>query len=421
MPVLTSVNELAARMRLHEPVYDGAQLLLPAGKVLNSADVDFLRKRCPNIQVYIEDPVLDNLLTFEDQTRERRIAHETQVKLVELLSGVQEKFASRMTVRAIDCRGIQTAINGVMAYLERNPVMAMALIQQPGRDQHYLVAHSAHVFYLSLVVGNAVRSRVLEAHKKDRLRRSLSAPPAINLTPLALAALFMDLGMWPIRDLFEQNEPLTVDQIQLVRNHTIVSARALPENTDEVIKLVVETHHENYDGSGYPYGLRGEEIHIFSRILRVADAFSAATSDKLYRQAASPVRALWEMTWGPFSQFYDPVLLKIFASLLQPFPIGAKLGLRDGRQGVVVRYGQQSPFLPEIVIAYDERGRHLTSSRLEGPFKLHEREDIKVVSFNGENIADLYDRDPSVDKPTLSEFTTLYESMYTGCATSTTR
>ena len=421
MPLLTSVNDLTAQMRLHDPVYDGVQLLLPAGKVLNSADIDFLRKRCAAAQVYIEDPVLDELVTFDDYARDREIAQKTQTKLVHLLADVEDKFTPRMAVRSLDCRGIQGAVGGVLEYLERNPVMAMSLIQPPGRDQHYLVWHSAHVFYLSLAVGNAVRAHVSEARRQGRLRKDLQPLEELDLTSVALAALFMDLGMWPIKDLFNQAESLTIEQVQLVRNHTLVSAKALPDDAGELVKLLIETHHENYDGSGYPHGLRGDEIHIFSRILRIADAYSAATSTQLYKDAVSPVRALWEMTWGPFLQFYDPILLKLFASIMQPFPIGAQLGLSCGRYGVVVRYGQISPFLPEVIIALDDRGRRLPESEFEGPVKLHEREDLSVVSFEGEDLSDLYARDTTIPPITPSEFTTLYESMYTGCATTLAR
>ena len=118
----------------------------------------------------------------------------------------------------------------------------------------------------------------------------------------------------------------------------------------KTIAPIIIHHHENYDGSGYPYGLKGDEIHILARVLRIADAYSAATADQVYSEACSPVRALWEMTWGPVSQFYDPIVMKLFASLVQPYPIGAKVQLNSGYTGVVVRYGHESPFLPEIII-----------------------------------------------------------------------
>ncbi|NOT00526.1 MAG: HD domain-containing protein [Phycisphaerales bacterium] len=416
MPILTNVDDLTTRMRLHDDVYAAGDLLLHAGKELNAADVDYLRKRCPNASVSIEDPVLDSLIAFEDDSADRAVAFRTQKQLCHLLQNVHETFGPRMTVRSLDCRGVQQAVAGTLDYLNNNPVMAMTLIQQPGPDQHCLVDHSAHVFYLSLVMGNTVRSRITEARRKDRNKRFLQPAADINLTPLALAALFMDLGMWPIRNLFEQKESLTVEQIQQIRNHPIVSARALPEDAGELTHLIVETHHENFDGTGYPYGLRGEEIHIYARMLRIADAFAAATAKRLYREAISPVRALWEMTWGPYHQFYDPILLKVFARLVQPFPIGAKVGLNDGRQAVVVNYGVKTPFLPEVVIAFDEHGARLPPDRLGKPMRLDEDSDVRIASFQGEDIGDLYDRDTQIATPTSGEFTTLFESVTTGCA-----
>ncbi len=415
MPVLTCVSELTAGMRLHQPVHHHGNLVLPAGAALNSADVDYLSKHCAGISVLVEDPVLDELVSFDDSGRDQEVAQETQTKLVELLADVQDTFASRLTIGAIDCRGVQSAISGVLHYLQQNPVMAMSLVQQPGKDQHYLVCHAAHVFYLSLIMGNAVRKKVSLARKKTPLPYGATKPPELNLTSLALAALFMDLGMWPIKDLFQQEAPLTEDQISQIRNHTIVSAMALPKDTDEIVRLVIETHHENFDGSGYPYGLCADQIHIFSRILRIADAFAAATSSRLYREAMSPVRALWEMSWGPFKRFYDPVLLKLFASLIQPYPIGAKLKLSTGQQAVVVKYGRVSPFLPVVVIAFDQQGRHLMRSQLVGPIKLEECPDLKIQSFQGEDLSDLYAHDVILDPITPSEFTTLFESVFAGC------
>ena len=92
MPLLVTTNELSPQLRLQQAVYDGPRLILPAGKVLNSADVDYLQRRCPGVHVYIEDPVLDELVTFEDDRRDRRFARATRAQLVTLLSGVQDRF-----------------------------------------------------------------------------------------------------------------------------------------------------------------------------------------------------------------------------------------------------------------------------------------------------------------------------------------
>jgi hypothetical protein len=266
-------------------------------------------------------------------------------------------------------------------------------------------------------MGNAVRARVHDARRQNRLRSIHGFKGDLELTPLALASLFMDLGMWPLRNFYTQSDPLTEEQCIQIRSHPIISAEAIPNDWPELTKLIVETHHENYDGSGYPYGLLRDEIHIFARILRIADAYAAATSTQTYKEAVSPARALWEMTWGPFSQFYDPVMLKIFAGLLHPYPIGSKLVLNTGQTAVVVRYGKLSPFLPEVVIAFDENGVRYPNNRLIGPLKLETRDDLSIVSFQGEDVTDLYDRDTQYAPVTSDEFHTLYESMYTGCST----
>ncbi|MCH7525894.1 MAG: hypothetical protein IID39_00520 [Planctomycetes bacterium] len=415
MPLQVTTSELSSGMRLHQAVYDGPRLLLPAGKELNSADADYLRHRRPGASVFIEDPVLDELVAFEDERRNWHVARAARAALVNRLSGVQERFASRMSLKAVDCRGVEEAVAGVLSFLQENPVTAATLLE-PKDDEHYLVTHSAHVFYLSIVIGTAVRAQVARSRSTQLARHDVRPIVELNLTPLGLAALFMDAGMWPIIYLYDRSEPLTDEQCELVRQHPLVGAGMLPAEIPDVIKVVVSTHHENIDGSGYPYALKGDEIHLFARILRIADAYAAATSTTGYRDACSPPRALWEMTLGPFAELFDPVLLKVFAQLIHPFPIGAKLRLSCGRYGVVVRYGNVSPFHPQVIIAFDENGDRLPEHLLEGPIELHERDDLTIVSFAGEDLTDLYTSDPDAFSIAPSEFTTLYESAYTGCA-----
>ena len=130
MPIVTSTDDVAVGMRLHEPAYAGTQLLLPAGKTLNSADVDYLRSRAPRAALCVLDPVLDELVTFDDDRRDREIAQTAQTKLVSLLSDVQRKLGARVSMKSRDCVGIEQAVQGVLNYLEANPVMAMHLIRQ---------------------------------------------------------------------------------------------------------------------------------------------------------------------------------------------------------------------------------------------------------------------------------------------------
>jgi HD-GYP domain-containing protein (c-di-GMP phosphodiesterase class II) len=76
----------------------------------------------------------------------------------------------------------------------------------------------------------------------------------------------------------------------------------------------VELHHENWDGTGYPLGLRGEGTPLPARIVHVADAYDAMTSDRPYRKGMSHDEAIDELHRGASAQF-DPVIVRIFAQL----------------------------------------------------------------------------------------------------------
>ena len=75
----------------------------------------------------------------------------------------------------------------------------------------------------------------------------------------------------------------------------------------------VRHHHERWDGGGYPFGLRGEETPLIARLMAVADAFSAMTTDRPYRKSMAEERALAEIECGAGSQF-DPALARFFVA-----------------------------------------------------------------------------------------------------------
>jgi hypothetical protein len=187
----------------------------------------------------------------------------------------------------------------------------------------------------------------------------------------------------------------------------------LPYEIAPAARAIVRTHHENFDGTGYPSGLVADKIHVFSRIVRIADAYNAATAAHVYKEGRSPARALWEMSAGPYARFYDPVLMKVFTRLIQPFPIGAKLQLRDGRYAVVVRYNREDPFKPTVVIAFDVNGERLPNSKLEGPISLAERRDLRLQSFDDEQLSYLYGLTTFDETPVMpKDFSTFFEAVF---------
>ncbi|HBI60732.1 MAG TPA: phosphohydrolase [Lachnospiraceae bacterium] len=110
---------------------------------------------------------------------------------------------------------------------------------------------------------------------------------------IELAGILHDIGKLKLTKYLYAEDGLLVEQMKYVRQHSAQSYAVVKEAgySEEIVEAVYH-HHENYNGSGYPDNLRGEEIPWMARILRVCDVFVALTSDRSYRNAFEPKAAL---------------------------------------------------------------------------------------------------------------------------------
>jgi HD-GYP domain-containing protein (c-di-GMP phosphodiesterase class II) len=418
MPLLLRCDELEPGMRLAEAIVYKERVLLTGGKRLTHADVDALKRRFPALHARVGDPILDEMVEFEDDGKERKVAATVKKKMAGAMSHVAERFSSQTSLTTMDISALHRSVLDVMDYLEKNPVSA-ALIARNLDSDSYLAEHAGSVFYLSMLLGAALRDYVA----KERVRTSaspwLDPKISMDLVPLGMGAMLADIGMYPLRHLFEAGRPLSQEDRSAVLQHPVSGADMLPDDLHPLVRLIVRTHHENFNGTGYPEGRAGEKIHVFSRIIRIVDAYDAATASHAYQEAKSSARALWEMHKGPYRRLYDPVLMKVFVRLIQPFPIGARLRLRDGRYAVVVRYNRRDPFHPTVLVAFDVNGARLPQERLEGPLTLGEdRRELRIESFGDEPLSFLYSSlpDSALEKEDVHLLSkreiTLFESVY---------
>ena len=180
---------------------------------------------------------------------------------------------------------------------------------------------------------SAILKTLTEKHEAERLHSDRVAEFSCKLgetlglsKPELLehktAALFHDIGKISIPDdIINKNGPLTKEEYEIMKSHTEVGYQIL-RAADEYSQLAIyaSSHHERYDGQGYPNGLKGEDIPLFSRIISIADAFEAITSDRPYRKAKSIEFAANEIRTFAGVQF-DPELARLFVEkvLHQPF------------------------------------------------------------------------------------------------------
>ena len=130
-----------------------------------------------------------------------------------------------------------------------------------------------------------------------------------------LAAALHDIGKIGISDkILSKPEKLSEKEFNQMKRHTLIGYDILKDSSSEVIQLaavIALTHHERHDGSGYPRGLKGEEIPIAGRIVAIADYFDALMSKRVYKDAWSIEKVL-ETLKERSGKIFDPVCLKAF-------------------------------------------------------------------------------------------------------------
>ncbi len=175
------------------------------------------------------------------------------------------------------------------------------------------------------------------------------APEAENV---GLAGLVHDLGKVSIpSEILNKVDPFTDEEWQLVREHP-VAGLSLLHRSEELPSSIVQSvsqHHEHMDGTGYPYGLKGESIGPAARIVAIANAYENVTSQHPRRPALPPAEAAQWILTNAGGRF-DPDLVRAFVRAVGVYPIGSLLRLNTGELAVVVDFDCNALLRPIVLI-----------------------------------------------------------------------
>lgn len=162
------------------------------------------------------------------------------------------------------------------------------------------------------------RSQETEEHAERLAELSIMIGDKLGLSQkeldeLRLFAMLHDIGKVGIDDrILNKPGALSPEEWMIMKNHPEMGYRiAMASPELEPIAEYILSHHERYDGKGYPQGLKGKDIPLLSRILAVADSFDAMTQDRVYRQAMCKQKAIEEIRTHAGSQF-DPEIARVF-------------------------------------------------------------------------------------------------------------
>jgi len=174
-----------------------------------------------------------------------------------------------------------------------------AIIEALDAKDSYTLGRSRRVTYYSVKLAN-------ELHLNDA-----------EMGRIELAGLLHDIGMIGISDdVLFKTEKLTEEEFQEIKSHVDHGVKILEDikQLKDVIHII-KYHHEHFDGNGYPYGVKGEEIPIASRIIAIADAYDGMVSNRAYRQAMQPQEAM-QIIENLSGKQFDPSLVQTFKNIL---------------------------------------------------------------------------------------------------------
>jgi HD-GYP domain-containing protein (c-di-GMP phosphodiesterase class II) len=167
------------------------------------------------------------------------------------------------------------------------------------------------------------RDTYTAGHSNRVAMNSVSIAQVMGLPPeqieiIRVGAKLHDIGKIGVPDaVLQKPGRLTDEEYELIKMHPTIGKKILEKAQPFRQYLpIVELHHEDWDGGGYPYGLKGEEIPLNVRIVHVADVYDAITSDRAYRKAMSRERVMQILNDGAGTLF-DPVVLRAFLTVLQ--------------------------------------------------------------------------------------------------------
>lgn len=205
-------------------------------------------------------------------------------------------------------------------------------------DYHF--GHAVGVCVLSLLTGVILR------YGRERLKR------------LGEAAILHDLGkVFVPTEILEKTGTLVPEEMVQIRRHTWWGFHTLYQCTtlgmDPV--QVALTHHERYDGRGYPLGLTGKEIPEFARIVALADTFDALVTDRVYRKHYLLCEAVKILTAETGTHF-DPEIAQAFLCNIAPYSVGTCVSLNTGELGIVTKVLRGWGTRPVVIVIRDAEG-----------------------------------------------------------------
>ena len=345
------IEQVIPGQRLARSVHrEDGSLLVRAGKPLTAYEIRRLAAMgFPG--VYVADPGEEDLSAPElisETTRAAAVAH------------LWHAYRMLEQGRRLDVVRLQDAVDNIVDEILAEPRVLMGLADLRSHDT-YTFGHSVDVCALSVAIG-----------------RAMEMPPQ-QLRVLGLGALLHDIGKIGVpAEILRKPGRLTAEEWRYIEEHPRLGFDILRRYHEVPVPAahVAYQHHERLDGSGYPRGLAGDQLHPYGRIAAVADVFDAMCAPRTYRPSF-PVHAVLAFLQENSGTLFDATAVSCLARVVAPYPLGTTVRLSTGETGVVVALVPENGRLPTVRILRDAQGRRVDPPVIR---QLHTEPGVSIVA-----------------------------------------
>ncbi len=336
----TGIDTLKSGMILGETIFDSSgNTLLSDGIILRQAYIEKIKNLgYLSVQIQVDaSEIIEEVNTENNETTNTSkevIIRSTREEAAVLVNECMQNVAVSTDV---DTDKLYLVVNTIIDEIFSNEEITINLSNLKSVDE-YVFQHSVNCCILSIVCG------IYLGFNK------------VRLVELGIGALLHDIGKNLIsQEILNKPGELTSEEFELVKKHTILGYEALKRipNITETSACVALYHHERYDGTGYPTGKKAQNIHVYAKIVAVADVFDAITSDRVYGTKEDPYKAM-EYILNSIGTHFDKEIVRVFLKSVGYYPRGLNVVLSTGEYGLVTRRDRD---LPTIRVLIDKQRR----------------------------------------------------------------
>jgi len=350
------ISMVKAGDRLARPILrENGNVLLGVGIELNDRFIDRLRGMGIDV-VYVEDGMTEDIVPDEvvrDETRKQAVD-----QIYKTVGSLMDMPANRGRAVAPELgRTFRNVFGAIVQDLVNRKDVMYSLTNIHVADA-YLFNHSVNVAILAGIIG------IAKGYNRNQIE------------DLGIGALLFDIGMTKVpKELLSKATPLTPEERIVMERHTTEGFNMLRQQHD--ISLVSAhcalQHHERYDGTGYPRGLKKDEIHEYAQIVAIADVYDALTSPRSYRNRHTPTEAI-EYLFAAGNSYFNIELIQLFCKHISIYPVATTVLLNTGQVGVVSSNNPLAVHRPVVRILREADGTPTAS-----PYEVDLKTDLNLM------------------------------------------